>query len=134
MSVRTLVVALRALAPGDLTVHYGQAPSNAALPWVVLNNDVADVASRALASPPQAFVGRLLVTVAANTEDAVLILGDLILDAYEGARPVAEGWSVSPLRQVGALRVFADTSTTTTATNLRPMVGKVTFEYTATRA
>lgn len=133
MTARALADGIRALAPSLVPFHFGTAPASAELPWGVLNVSIPDVDARSLASTRQTLVGRVLVTIAAGTEDGVQIVGDAVLDAFEGARPVAEGWRVSPLRQVGEFRIFPDDDVVTTATNLRPMVGKVTFEYTATR-
>jgi hypothetical protein len=132
VSVRALADAIRALAPASPQKFDGWAPTGAPLPRLVMNQEVPDVDSRSEASTPHGLVGRVLLTLVAGTETGVLILCDIVLPAFEGARPVVDGWNVSPLRQVGPVRIFAD-DVTVTATDARPMVGKATFEYTVTR-
>lgn len=133
MSAIALAQALRALAPAGVTRFDGAVTGTSpALPWIVLGGSVPDVYSRSLARTGQANVGHLLVTVAAGNEDAALVIADKVLDAYEGVRPVADGWLVSPLEQLGDVKVFAD-DVVIAGTNRRVMVAKVTFSYTATR-
>ena len=131
MSAKALAVAIRALAPSGVTKYDGQAPSGAAMPYLVVNQSVPDIDSRSEASTPHGRVGQVLLTVAGATEDAVLGRLDVILPAFEGARPVVAGWNVSPLRQVGLVRVYPDS--TVTLPGGFPMVGKATFEYAVTR-
>lgn len=133
MTALALTQALRALAPAGVTRFDGAVlGTSPALPWIVLAGSAPDVSSRSLARTRQGLEGRLLVTVAAGNEDAALIIVDKVLDAYEGVRPVAAGWLVSPLEQLGDVKVFAD-DVVVAGTNKRVMVAKVTFAYTATR-
>lgn len=131
MSARTLADALRALVPATVTRYDGEAPSGATLPWVVRNVSIPDVDSRSEASTPQGRVGRLRLTFAGATENAVLTIADLVMPSLEGARPVAAGWDVSPLRQVGEVRIYPDTDVTLPTGH--PLVGSAMFEFTATR-
>lgn len=133
MSVRALADAIRALAPATPPRFDGYAPSSAPIPRQILNQSVPDIDSRSEAGTPHAQVGSVLVTLVAATETGVLMLVDMVLPGFEGARPVVAGWSVSPLRRVGPVRIFADTDVPVTATGLFPFVGKATFEYTVTR-
>lgn len=133
MTALTLAQALRALAPPGVQRFDGAVlGTSPALPWIVLTGSAPDVTSRSLARTQQGLEGRLLVTVAAGNEDAALIIVDKVLDAYEGVRPVADGWLVSPLEQLGDVKAFAD-DVVVAGTNRRVMVAKVTFAYTATR-
>lgn len=133
MSVRALATALRALAPSGVNLHIGTVTDAApALPWLVLNVSVPNVTSRSLARSRQALTGRLLGTVAATNEDAALSIIDKVIEAYEGARPVAAGWSLGPIEQLGDVHVYPDDVVIANA-NRRVMVAKITFQYTATR-
>ena len=132
MSVRTLAQALRAPAPAGFDVHVGETGSSPKLPWIVLNFTAPGVSERTLGGTPLAGPARLLVTIAGGNEDAVLIVLDKVLAAYEGARLAAAGWQCSPLEQRGDIKIFPDT-VVIAETNRRVIVGKVTFETTVAR-
>ena len=132
MSVRTLAQALRTLAPAGVDVHVGETGPSPKLPWIVLNFTAPGVSERSLTTASLAGPARLLVTIAGGNEDAVLIVLDKVLAAYEGARLAAVGWQASPLEQRGDIKLFPDT-VVTAETNRRVVVGKVTFETTVSR-
>lgn len=133
MSVLALARAMRAHTPAGVEVHVGEAPPSATLPWVVLNAKVPGVRERAEASTPLAGVARLAATIAATSEDAVLVVADKVIVAFEGARPVAPGWACSPLVQVPeTVNVYSD-SVTIAGTNRRVAVAALMFETTVSR-
>lgn len=132
MSVRTLAQALRARAPVGVSTHVGETSPNPTLPWIVLNFAAPGVSERSLNGTPLAGPARLLVTIAGGNEDAVLIVLDKVLAAYEGTRLAAIGWQCSPLEQRGDIKIFPDT-VVIADTNRRVVVGKVAFETTVAR-
>lgn len=136
MTASALASAIYALAPSGVNLHRGQAVGTVdaplTLPWLVVNQGLPDVPERSLASTPQAYVGTVLLTVAATSEQSALWLLDRALAAYEGARPTVAGWLVSPLEQVGDVKLFTD-DVVVANVNRRVVVGKATLRYTATR-
>ncbi len=130
MSIISLVKAVRAVAPTDTpaVVYEGEAPSDATLPWIVLNVTLPD-SQVSEAGVHTAGTGDLQVTVAALTEDQSIILTDKVLASYRGARVDASGWNVGSLRQVGGIAAFPDT-VTVTGTNRRVAVTKTHFAFT----
>ncbi|MFD6163711.1 hypothetical protein ACFWFR_00865 [Oerskovia sp. NPDC060287] len=132
MSVRALAQALLALAPAGVSVHVGETPPSPTLPWAVLNFAAPGVSERSLTTAPLAGPARLLVTIAGANEDAVLIILEKVLAAYEGARLVVEGWQCSPVGQVGDVKIFPD-DVVIASVNRRVVVGKLTLETTVAR-
>lgn len=137
MTASAIAEAIYALAPAGVNKHRGQAVGTAeaplTLPWLVVNQGAPDAQGRSLASTPQAYVGTVLLTVAATSELSALYVLDRALAAYEGARPAVAGWLVSPLEQLGDVKLFTD-DVVVASVNRRVMVAKATFRYTATRA
>lgn len=123
-----LIAALRALAPGGIAVYQSEAPSSAALPWLVLNQTIYD-SYTSEAGEHLAGTGELLVTVAALTEDATIVWVDKVLAAYRGARIAPAGWTVGTIMQRGDISVFPDT-VTIAETNRRVSVAKIRFAFT----
>lgn len=130
-AAKALAVAVRALVPGGVTHHVGQAPTGAVLPWLVSNQSVPDIDSRSEAGTPHGQVGRVRLTAAAGTENGTLDLLDVVLPAFEGARVSVAGWVTSPLRRLGEVRVYPDIDVTPVS-GLHPVVGAALFEYTVT--
>lgn len=131
MSAVELATALHGLVPAGVTHYEGQPPSGAAMPWVVSSVSFPGVDSRSDAATPHAFVGRLRLTIAGGTEAAVQKLVDRAVLPLEGIVPVAAGWDLGPLLQLGEIRIYPDVDVTLQTGH--PMVGSATFEFTATR-
>ncbi len=132
VSLRTLSLEQGGRARGFCERPVGETGSSPKLPWIVLNFTAPGVSERTLGGTPLAGPARLLVTIAGGNEDAVLIVLDKVLAAYEGARLAAAGWQCSPLEQRGDIKIFPDT-VVIAETNRRVIVGKVTFETTVAR-
>ena len=128
MNALDLVEALRALAPAGINVYPSEAPSDAVLPWLVLNVTLPD-SQTGDAGQHFAGTGELLVTVAALTEDSAIIWAGRVLESWRGARIAPGGWSVGALQHINGVRVFPDT-VTRTETNLRVSVAKLSFTFT----
>lgn len=117
--------AIRALWTGSVTHHTGQAPDDAAAPWIVTGFDAPDHYGPAR-------VGTLVVTVAALTESQANFIAAAVDDTFSGARVAVDGFTV------GAL--LADTPTgpypaglDATDTNLRFQVVRLPFRFTYSR-
>lgn len=130
-AARALAVAIRALVPAGVAHHPGQAPTGAVLPWLVSNQSVPDIDSRSEAGTPHGQIGRVRLTAAGGNEDAVLAIVDKVIPAFEGARVAVDGWTTSPLRRIGDVRIYPDSEVTLTGGN-HPIVGSALFEYTVT--
>ena len=135
MTASAIAEAIYALAPPGVNKHRGVVATSPtpALPWLVVSQGVPDVSGRSLASTPQAHVGTVLLTVAGASEASALWVMDRAIPAFEGARPVVAGWSLSPLERLGDVKIFPD-DVVIAGVNQRVMVAKATFRYAATRA
>ena len=123
-----LVTALRAVAPAGINSYPSEAPSEATLPWLVLNITLPD-STTSEAGEHLAGTGSLLVTVATLTEDATVVWVDKVLAAWRGKKLAVPGWQVGTLLQRGEVVTFPDTVTITN-TNRRVSVAKVRFTFT----
>lgn len=135
MTASAIAEAIYALAPAGVNKHRGVVATSPtpALPWLVVSQGVPAIVERSLASTAHANVGDVLLTVAGTSEASALLVMDRAIAAYEGARPVVAGWSLSPLEQLGDVKIFPN-DVVIAGTNQRVMVAKATFRYTATRA
>lgn len=135
MTASAIAEAIYALAPAGVNKHRGVAAMSPAPapPWLVVSQGVPAIVERSLASTAHANVGDVLLTVAGTSEASALWVMDRAIAAYEGARPVVAGWSLSPLERLGDVKVFPD-DVVIAGVNQRVMVAKATFRYTATRA
>lgn len=135
MTASAIAEAIYALAPVGVNKHRGVVAMSPApaLPWLVVSQGVPAIVERSLASTAHANVGDVLLTVAGTSEASALWAMDRAIAAYEGARPVVAGWSLSPLEQLGDVKIFPD-DVVIAGVNQRVMVAKATFRYAATRA
>jgi hypothetical protein len=126
-AVLPLVEALRSLAPSGIIAHAGEAPSDATLPWLVLNMTLPD--SERTEGGHTAGTGELLVTVAGLTEDQTILWADRAVHAWRGARVTVPGWQVGALVQRDDVAMFPD-DVTIASTNRRVQVAKIHFAFT----
>lgn len=125
----TLREALLALFP--TTPHEGEAPSSATLPWTVASLYIPTASGRALAGAVHGRRVLLRVTVAADTHHGCWNRATGLSAALEGAVPIADGWTVAPLRLINARRVQRDTQVIIPGTNTAPFYTVLEFETTA---
>jgi hypothetical protein len=133
VSTPALAAAIRALLPGDLSVHIGEAPATSpTLPWVVLRVTVPSVDDRSEGSTELSRLVRVQATVAGATEDSVLVIADRVIDALDAAQPVAEGWSTGRLLMAGDVAYYSD-DVRVANTNTHVQVASLRFNLTASR-
>lgn len=134
MTLLALAGGIRALAPSGLATYVGEAPlgSKPSPPWLVLRVSVPGVDQRAESSTVSSFTARLQATLAGTSENSVLVNADRVQRAFEGARPVAEGWTCGPLLLVGAPSLYVD-DVASAATNSRIHVAVLSFAATVVR-
>lgn len=134
---RDLAAAVLALYPDGVTVHDGQVVASdgesvPAPPWVYVTIALPDITERSLARPGHLHTVRIRSLVYGLNATAVRIVADK-LAVLEGARPVAAGWSTSPLELVNTREVVEDQDVKVTGTNRHPMYGVMEHLFTATR-
>lgn len=105
-----------------------------ALPWTVARIQIPNTLSRSLGGTRHAQRVRISVTIAGITFTSVRIVADNLDPLLEGARPIADGWSVSPLRRLNVRDIVEDDSITLTSANRHPVYTVVEWELTAARA
>lgn len=132
-----LAAAVLALYPDGVTVYDGQvvAPDGVTVPtppWVHVTIAIPAVSERSMARPGHLHRVTIRSLVYGLNATAVRRVADK-LDALEGARPVAAGWSTSPLEQVNTREPVEDQDVTVTGTNRHPMYAVVEHSFTASR-
>jgi hypothetical protein len=133
VSTLALATSIRALLPVGLNVHIGEAPATSpTLPWVVLRVTVPNVDDRSEGSTELSRLVRVQATVAAATEDGVLIVADQVIDALDAAQPLAEGWSTGRLLMTGDVAYYPG-DTLVPSTNTHVQVAALRFNLTASR-
>ncbi|WP_167199503.1 hypothetical protein [Brevibacterium pigmentatum] len=105
-----------------------------ALPWTVARIQIPNTLSRSLAGTRHAQRVRISVTIAGITFTSVRVVADKLDPLLEGARPIADGWSVSPLRRLNVRDIVEDDSITLTSANRHPVYTVVEWELSAARA
>lgn len=138
-SILVLSDALEALFPDG--THFGAVKPNEdeqsiedALPWTVARIQIPNTLTRSMAGTRHAQRVRIAVTIAGMTYTSVRVLYDKLDTLLEGARPIAPGWSLSPLRRLNARDFTEDESISLTDTNRHPIYTVVEWELTATRS
>jgi hypothetical protein len=118
-------------ADGTVRVFDGQVPGTAPVAFVVVNHRIPNVVSRSEGRSRLAHRCYALVTVTAATAEGARVIAQRVIDALEGGRPVADGWSTTPLALLNAREPVEDRDVQ--AANGRfPMFAKIEFDYTAT--
>ena len=130
MTAELLALAVKALAP--LGTVLGEVPSGTNLPWRSLSVSIPGSPERSDAATVQSAVVRVQVTIATATDQGTLRHADEMVQALEGAVPVAAGWSCGPLLQVGMGSPYMSEATVQTA-NKRLSVIHISFAFTAVR-
>lgn len=118
-------------ADGTVRVFEGQVPGTAPVAFVVANHRIPNVVSRSEGRSRLAHRCYALVTVTAATAEGVRVIAQRVIDALEGARPVADGWSAAPLALLNAREPVEDRDVQA-ANGRYPMFAKLEFDYTAT--
>ncbi|WP_278372215.1 hypothetical protein [Brevibacterium casei] len=102
-------------------------------PWTVARVQIPDTRSRALAGTRQAQRVRVNVTIAGVTFTSVRVIANKLDPRIEGARPIAAGWSTSPLRRLNVRGIVEDDSMNLTTANRHPVFTVLEYELTATQ-
>jgi hypothetical protein len=110
----------------------GQVPDVAPPAFVVVRQTIPDVWSRSLARSRQAHRCLVRVTVTAGTAEGVRSVAQTVVDGLEGRRPVAAGWSVSPIELLNTRAPEEDRDADPGHGGRYPMFAVLEFEYTAT--
>lgn len=100
--------------------------------FVVVNQQIPNVTSRSLARTRQAHLCRVRVTCTAPTAGGVRKRAQEAIDALEGKRPTATGWSTGPVALVNAREPVEDREVAAPTGGRYPMFAVLEFEYTAT--
>lgn len=136
MSSQAFAAAVLDLMPEGVTVHDGQTVSGGVVPrppWVFVTISFPERWERSMAQPSH--LRRVLVralTVGDTTVQARWV-ADKVDAALEGARPVVDGWSSTPLALLNSRAPEQDRDVTYASTNLHPMVGVLEYEFTASK-
>ena len=118
-------------ADGTVRVFDGQVPGTAPVAFVVVNHRIPNVVSRSEGRSRLAHRCYAIVTVTAPAAQGVRMIAQQVVDALDGARPVADGWSVSPVVLFNTRDVIEDRDVQA-ANGRYPMFAKLEFEYVAT--
>ncbi|MCM1011901.1 hypothetical protein [Brevibacterium sp. XM4083] len=138
MSLLALTDAIEALFPED--THFEAVKPNekgqyldTLFPWTVARVQIPNTRSRSLARTRLGQRVRVKVTVAGITYTSVRTIVANLDPHIQGARPIAEGWSTSPLDLVNAREIAEDDSMTLTTANRHPVFTVLEYELTATQ-
>lgn len=138
MSILNLTDGIEALFP-DGTLFEAVKPNETdqyvenALPWTIARVQIPNTLSKSLAGTRHAQRVRITVTIVGLSFTSVRIIADRLDTTLEGARPIAHGWSVSPLRRLNARDITEDETITFTTSNRHPVFTIVEWELVATK-
>lgn len=122
-------------SPG-LRAFDGQAigDSQGVLPpaFLVVNQTLPNVSSRSMGRSRLAHRCVVRVTVTSGTAQGVREIAQDVIDGLEGRRPVAAGWSTSPLELFNTRAPDEDRDVDPGHGGRYPMFSVLEFEYTAT--
>lgn len=104
-----------------------------ALPWTVARIQIPNTLTRSMAGTRHAQRVRIAVTIAGMSFTSVRVIADKLDPLLEGARPIAPGWSLSPLRRINVRDISEDETITLTSSNRHPVYTIVEWELTATQ-
>lgn len=110
----------------------GQVPGTAPAAFVVVNQTLPDVWSRSMGRSRQAHRCLVRVTVTAGTAQGVRSIAQTVVDGLEGRRPVATGWSSSPLELLNTRAPTEDRDVDPGSGGRYPMFSVLEFVFTAT--
>jgi len=133
----SLGAAVLALFPADptLPVYDGQVMTPdgkvPAPPWLYVTMSLPTPSERSQARTPALYTCHVRVLVYAGTAQGARIVADKV--ALEGKRPVATGWSTSPLELVNTREPVEDRDVTVVTTGKHPMYGVLEYQFTAAR-
>ena len=131
-TLSVLAAAIQSVHPAAYKHFDGQVPSATTLPWITTRVTIPGVSERSLAATSLTLTGRLIVTVAATTQNGVRILAEAAIESWEYARIAPEGWAPFRLLLEGASEPYEDTDTVL-ANGQRPVVARMTFSFTTSR-
>jgi len=126
--------AVLALMPSNVTWYEGNVPDEAGFPRVSVTVQLPGVEDRALTRVPQSRWLRASFIVAGLNDESLTGIADRVLDAFEGARAVADGWVTGPFGLLGHPSTYTDRDVYNTGTDLLPRVCAFTFAATVSRA
>lgn len=133
----SLGAAVLALFPADptLPLYDGQVATPAGVvpapPWLYVTMSLPVPTERSQARTAMLHVCRIRVLVYAGTAQGVRIVADKV--QIEGKRPVAAGWSTTPIELENTRDPVEDPDVTITTTGKRPMYGVLEYRFNAAR-
>ena len=127
-----LALSVLALAPAG-TVLGEIIGEDAPLPWQSLSVSIPGLPERSDAHTAQSYTCQASVNVASASDQGTLRVAGHVVDALEGARPVAAGWSCGPIGVHGAPSQPYIAEATVAAANRRLVVIHIAFRFTAVR-
>ena len=127
-----LALAVLALAPAGTVLGeiVGEDPP---LPWMSLRVSVPALPERSEAHTVQSYVAQVQANVATASDQGTLRVAGHLIDALEGAKPVAEGWRCGPIGVHGSPSLPYIAEATEHQANRRLVVVAVAFRFTAVR-
>ena len=105
-----------------------------AFPWTVARVQIPNTLSRSMAGTRHAQRVRITVTIAGITFTSVRVIVNKLDPILDGARPIADGWSLSPIRFFNARDITEDESITLTTANRHPVYTVLEYQLTAARS
>lgn len=139
MSILALTDAIEEVFP-DETLFEAVKPNEKgqyvedAFPWVVARIHIPNTLSRSMAGTRHAQRVRITVTIAGLTFTSLRVIVNKLDLILEGARPIADGWSLSPIRFFNARDITEDESITLTTANRHPVYTVLEYRLTAARS
>lgn len=126
-----LADAVKALFPANVRPFFGFVPDVTSLPWSFVLISIPNAAARRMDErvSTRRCVVRIRITAANDT--AVRRVWDNLRPSLEGVRPVADGWSTTPLAQLNDdPQIYQDRDVK--VNNQYPIVCAVDFDFMAT--
>lgn len=127
-----LALAVLSLAPAG-TVLGEITGEDAPLPWQSLRVAVPGLPERSDAHTVQSYVAQINATVSTASDQGTLRVAGNLVDALEGARPVAEGWRCGPIGVHGSPSLPYLAEATVAGANRRLVVVAVAFRFATVR-
>lgn len=127
-----LALAVLAVAPSGVVLGevVGEDPP---LPWQELRVSVPGLPEWSDAATAQSYVAQIAVNVSTASDQGSLRVAGHLVDALQGAVPVAEGWKCGRIGLHGAPSLPYLSEATVPAANRRLVTVNVAFRFTAVR-
>lgn len=128
-----LRLAIQDLFPTSANPRFTRVPDGVKPPWTAVSISLPSPSTRAMNTRVLSQRVTIRARVVGANDLAARQIGQMVIDALEGSRPVAAGWQPAPVQLVNTNPTpYEDTTVTLTATNAHPVILPLDFDFYAT--